>query len=127
MSRFSGLNRTFYRVAALLLAFHFFNYSIDAPDAHPDFIAEDLEHNDIESITEFLAEIVLGWEDAFVEHEERDDESGVSIDFCHFYFTNQGLAIGQAFRSAIATEYVSMDARFILSLSRDVVAPPPRA
>jgi len=60
----------------LLMAFHVLNCSIDTPDAQPDSVPENLAYNDIESITELVMEKILGFENAFDEHEEHDPEDG---------------------------------------------------
>lgn len=45
------------------------------PDAHSDYIAEDLTFNDQESVIELVVEKVLGYENAIEEHDEPDDDS----------------------------------------------------
>jgi len=59
------------RTLCLLMAIHIFNCSIDAPDLTPVGVPEDLSYNEIETITEFVAEKILGLENFF---EERDDD-----------------------------------------------------
>ncbi|MEQ8687595.1 MAG: hypothetical protein RIE86_19985 [Imperialibacter sp.] len=61
---------------AYFLALYLLNYSIDGRDAQPDHVAEDLTHNDIESILEFALESVLGIENAMQEHDEQDGSNG---------------------------------------------------
>ena len=62
----------------MFLALVILNFSIDAPDAYSDTVAEDLSFNDIESITEFVLEDVIGIYNAIPEHDENDyeDEGG---------------------------------------------------
>ena len=74
-----------YRAIALLMALYLFNFSIDSPDGHPDTVAEDLSVNDIESVYEFVAEIILGIENAVEERDERDPDDGGSIQLNKFY------------------------------------------
>jgi hypothetical protein len=66
-----------------------FNYSVDIPDYFGDQVSEDLSYNDIESITEFVLEIVVGIENAVPEHDEDDpdENSGFTkkIDIPYFY------------------------------------------
>jgi hypothetical protein len=72
-----------------LLVFLIFNYSVDIPDYFGDQVPEDLSYNDIESITEFVLEIVMGIENAVPEHDEDDPDknSGFTkkIDIPYFY------------------------------------------
>jgi hypothetical protein len=72
-----------------LLVFLIFNYSVDIPDYFGDQVSEDLSYNDIESITEFVLEIVVGIENAVPEHDEDDpdENSGFTkkIDIPYFY------------------------------------------
>ncbi len=58
------------------LAFQVFNVSIDAPDAKPDYIAEDLTVNDIETVVELVLEKVLDIENAIPEQDEPDEDGG---------------------------------------------------
>lgn len=59
------------------MALHILNFSMDAPDAQDNSVAEDLSYNEIESITEWFAEEVLNIENAFPESDEQgDEESG---------------------------------------------------
>ena len=64
----------FYRIICLLLALHFFNFSVDPRDPNPDSIPEDLSFNEMESFTELIVENLLGWNDAFEEHDEDDND-----------------------------------------------------
>ena len=56
-------------MAAFLL-----NLSVDAPDPDPDFVAEDLTHNEQESIAEWVVEHLLGYDDAFAEYDDDDSD-----------------------------------------------------
>ncbi|GLU44708.1 hypothetical protein Musp01_23320 [Muricauda sp. NBRC 101325] len=47
---------------------------MDTPDPYPDYIPENLTYNDQESILELVAEKMLGYDDAFEEHDEPDSE-----------------------------------------------------
>ncbi len=61
----------------LFLALWIFDYSIDIPDPQSDAVAEDLSYNDMESISEFIFEYCLDWENFVPEHDEDDpDDSG---------------------------------------------------
>ncbi len=65
-----------HRVLCLCMALHILNLSIDAPDTYSDDVPENLAINDVESITELVAENILGYTNAFPEHEERDNYDG---------------------------------------------------
>lgn len=52
------------------------NFSMDGRDLHPDHVAENLQHNDIESLVEFTLECVFGIENAIQEHDEDDPDTG---------------------------------------------------
>jgi len=75
----------FVRFFALLFALHLLNFSIDSRDSHPDFVPEDFLYNDVESIVEFVAEIVLGIDDAIFEYDEADEELGGEGVFFNFF------------------------------------------
>jgi hypothetical protein len=69
----------FVKYTLLLFSFFIFNYSIDVPDAHNDLSAEDLSYNDIESVSEFFIEIVLGIEDFVPENNDDDSDERTSF------------------------------------------------
>lgn len=62
------------------MALHILNCSIDAPDKLPDYIPENLNVNDIESISELVLEQFLGLENAVEEHDEPDSTDGLSFE-----------------------------------------------
>jgi len=63
---------TFNRLIWLFFALFVFNFSIDVPDN--DSVSENLAYNDIESISEFVLESVLCFENAIPEHDEDDSD-----------------------------------------------------
>jgi hypothetical protein len=65
---------TFNRLIWLFFALFIFNFSIDVPDTDIDSVSEDLAYNDIESISEFVLESVLGFENIIPEHDEDDSD-----------------------------------------------------
>lgn len=127
-----GAHSRFTRLLCLLLALHFLNFSIDPRDAAPDNIPEDLTINDIESVSEFVAEVVFECPDAFGEHDERDSEEGGSFDFNKAYKLYCSASISSiSFRAYLPTtstlKFLHENDQLVLSLSREVSSPPPRA
>ena len=53
---------------------YFINISIDLPDQYPDYIKENLSYNDQESFIELISEKLLGYENAFIEYDDHDNE-----------------------------------------------------
>jgi hypothetical protein len=76
MRAFAQRYRKISRLFCFLLSLHILNCSIDPRDREPFYVPEDLSINEIESITEFLAESVFGFKDAVPEHDEADTEHG---------------------------------------------------
>ena len=127
MKLISSTYGRFYRIVCLLLALHFLNLSIDSKDPNPDSIPEDLSFNDIESITEFVAEIVFGWHDTFEEHDERDSDEGGALDFYKFYCSNHVVNITHhTFSILLSTEFYIRNSDNVLAPVRDIHSPPPR-
>lgn len=62
-----------------MMACYMLNICIDAPDALPNDIPEDLSFNDQESIIELIVEKVLGYEDAIPEHDDSDPRQDTTI------------------------------------------------
>ena len=110
------------------MAVYLFNFSIDCRDANPDTIAEDLSINDIESFYEFLAEGLLGVENAVEEHDERDQEDGGSFEFKKFFFTPLVSKIQVTAPIYINKLYSSIDYCEPLAMRiKEINSPPPRA
>lgn len=78
-----------FRYFWLFMALHILNCSIDTPDAHPDYVPEDLAYNDIESISELLLEQILGFENAVAEHDEHDTEDGTGFNIAKILLFHQ--------------------------------------
>lgn len=116
------------RAICLVFALHILNMSIDPKDPEPDSVPEDLAVNDIESITEFVAEVLLGLRNAFPEHEEHDPKDAGAIDFCKIFFLTSQAAY------PVSVPFISLRKRFFdgpekqyAPLAPDVVAPPPKS
>lgn len=114
----------------LLMALHILNCSIDTPDAHPDYVPEDLAYNDIESISELVLEQILGFENAVAEHDEHDTEDGTSFDIAKillFYQSSFEFSIKHPhifnFSKIIPLTYEDI---FATQFHPDIVSPPPQ-
>lgn len=123
-----SLNRhnPFTRLLCLLLALHFLNLSIDPRDPNPDSVPEDLSLNDIESVTEFFAEVVLNRVDAFQEHDERDNDDGGSLDICKYYCPNNSLIINTSSFIFSKQKFQIRNSEFVESPSANIIIPPPK-
>jgi hypothetical protein len=116
------------RAIAFLMAVYLFNFSIDSRDAHADSVAEDLSFNDIESVYEFLAEGLLGIENAVEEHDERDQEDGGSFEFKKVYFIVSIPQVQAKAPNYISSIYSSIDFCDPLAIrAAEIISPPPRA
>jgi hypothetical protein len=116
------------RLISLFFAVYLFNFSIDSRDPHPDTVAEDLSLNDIESFFEFVAEVVLGIENAVAEHDERDHDEGGSSEFKKFHFPVKMPFVQVSAASLIKFLYVPCDFTEHLSIQfLEIHAPPPKA
>lgn len=61
------------------MVFNILNFSVDAPDAQTDHVAEDLSINDMESIAEIVLEEWMEIENAIPEHDESDATDGTMV------------------------------------------------
>lgn len=57
------------------MAFYLLNCSVDASDITPNYIPENLNFNEQESVIEIIVEKVLGFENAIPENEDPDSEN----------------------------------------------------
>jgi len=75
------------RTLWLLMAIHIFNCTIDAPDQTPPWMPEDLSYNEMETISEFVAEKIIGLDNFFPENDDNDSDdnsilkSKLTLDF----------------------------------------------
>jgi hypothetical protein len=113
------------RIVAFLLALHIFNFSIDSKDAHPDHHGEDLSHNDIESIVEFIAEVIFNMPDAFAEHDEKDNEE--STLYKYFCFSNLTTPAGHSLKLLSASKFEIRNTSMVITPLVNVSSPPPKS
>jgi hypothetical protein len=121
-------NGTLTRIICLLFALHIFNLSIDPKDPEPAFMPEDISVNDIESLSEFFAEVVLGLNDSFAEHDEADDGGSIALDICKVFFARSDdwhLIVANS--RATPVHYFSYNTDSLPLLAREIDSPPPRA
>lgn len=114
------------RFFCLLLAFHFLNLSIDSADRDPDSVPEDLSFNDIESLTEFFAEVVFNFSNTFQEHDEHDANDKGAFDVYKFYSIPSITYLEKSFRNNNQIKYPSPDFGQISSPDMQVSSPPPK-
>lgn len=116
------------QVFCFLFAVHIFNLSADPHDPQPDFIREDLSRNDIESIAEFVAEVVFGFTNAFEEHDEADVESGGIIDLFKTYCLAGGADLSISRNVVILRiQYFIFESENYSLLVHEISSPPPKA
>lgn len=119
-----------FRLVCLMLAFHIFNFSVDTPDAKPDYIPEDLTYNDIESVAELVLEKVLNIENAIAEHDENDTEDGNSFDLKKdfVYYLRTKIENDKIFDNGLhiiaSTDY---DEQYSSQFHPEIVPPPPKS
>ncbi len=102
-------------------------YSILVLTRQADFLPEDLSINEIESVTEFFAEIVFGIDNAFEEHDEPDNDGGGSFDFSKIFYIKQHSSFASiSFDTLSAVEYHIFNAHKIKVLALEINSPPPR-
>jgi hypothetical protein len=116
------------RIICFLFAVHLFNFSIDPRDRQANFIPEDLSINEIESITEFLAEVLFCIDNAFAERDEPDTEDGGSLDFSKvFLVTHEYAHMIPAFFTTLRIKYFIWNSGAFALRAKVINAPPPRA
>lgn len=116
------------RIICFLFAVHLFNFSIDPKDRQANFIPEDLTINEIESIAEFFAEVLFGFDNAFEENDEADSENGGSVDFTKIFLVNHanGHLVNNCFRTN-QVKYFIRNSDAFAALAKSIIAPPPKA
>lgn len=115
------------RFVCVMLALHFFNFSIDPIDKHADSIPEDLSINDIESVSELVVEVVFSAGDIFAEHDEPDSDEGGSLRVCKLFLTDMRLVIVNQQPIEFSLQFSVAPGERIVSRATNVVSPPPKA
>lgn len=122
-NKYAGITR----IICFVFALHILNMSIDPRDPQPDSVPEDLTINEIESITEFFAEVVFGIKNAFAEHDERDANDSGTLDLCKIFFITQQAAQPAEVPGRIVVTLFSIYTEAVPSqLVRDIIPPPPK-
>lgn len=113
------------RVASFVLALYVLNFSVDTRDIQPNWVGEDLSHNDIESFLELALEVVLQVENAVPEHEEHDDDDGSSFEFKKFCcIPLLSSVIGYTYTRQ--TENFTPYAEAVVNIYLEINSPPPK-
>lgn len=119
-----------FRFFCLLMAFHIFNCSVDAPDMLPNYIPEDLSYNDMESVVEIVLEKIFDIENAVSEHDENDTEEGNSLslkkDFS-FHYRNTLEKIKFFYNELHIVALANYDEQYSSQFHPEIVPPPPKA
>lgn len=110
------------------LALHFLNVSIDVPDRNPEYVAENLSINDQESIIELVVEKFFGFENAFAEYDDTDQEdhtkkSTIQLEWISSSFFSFSFADLQTLESPLLSRYH----KFLLDGYSNPISPPPKA
>lgn len=114
------------KLLCVLMAFHLFNLSMDSKDARPNFVPEDLAHNDLESISEFVTEVVFGVDNSFAEHDENDHEpESIHSLLKQLICSLTEDEISLSFDTACIRYYV-MNVRLVPSIFFSIKVPPPQ-
>jgi hypothetical protein len=108
-----------------MIFFHVVNSSVDAPDVFPDWIPENIAYNEIESITEWVVDVVIFGKNKVQEYDDNDnakkknstlkkhiDFIDIIIKYCHSLSVNN-IAIGYFTHNTPC------------SYNRDIHSPPP--
>jgi hypothetical protein len=112
------------------VALHLLNCGIDAPDARPDRLPEDLSFNDMECLAEVLLEQVLGIDNALAEYDEHDaDGAGSQEEVSPLHFFCQPLPRYALARPGVGPQKMAypLVVNSFASICPDVPAPPPWA
>ncbi|MCU0443599.1 MAG: hypothetical protein MUE85_01680 [Microscillaceae bacterium] len=115
-----------FRILCFVVIFQLLNFSIDAPDAQPDYLPENLAINDIESIVELVLEDFLGLEDAISEQDEPDEDNNSPLnkktEFLHQKDLFQSFVIVSYNSKPIGRIYKSN--HYLFDFTKEIIQPP---
>lgn len=112
----------------VLMALHFINGSVDPVDLRNLSAREDLSLNEMESISEIIAEQILDIEDCFPEHDEPFEDGNTPIEqvkhLSQFLPTLNNLAVVFSDESGLQL-LTSYSRRLNTQFSPEISLPPP--
>ena len=117
------------KVICLLLAFQIFNCSVDIQDFHPNYVPEDLNYNEMESIVEIIAEKVLSIDNFSIEYDESESEettSAFSKKILDHFIPQTNSELPYPATIEFIREYLSGSCHFVLKVFPDIDSPPPQ-
>jgi hypothetical protein len=118
-----------HKFIAILLALNIFNNSVDSIDPVSHGLSEDLSFNDIESVSELVAEIIFLFDNASIELEDNDAESNEAnvkeeIEY-HSHNKNQS-ARPQLWRT-VEKSFLKLPDLYSHQYHPEISPPPPKA
>jgi len=118
-----------FRLILIFLALHIFNCSIDAPDAFPNYVPEDLSINEMESVGELMLEKVFGFTTALPEHDENDQEEGMDFKLSKLMIFYQPIIkpVWVSRKYNLVCNYPVFEGRFETQFISEIESPPPQA
>ncbi|MEQ8471521.1 MAG: hypothetical protein RIC35_10060 [Marinoscillum sp.] len=122
-------NHIVVRALGLFMAAYVLNFSVDAPDAQTDHVAEDLSINDMESVAEIVLEEWMEIEDAIPEHDESDANDSTmtfkkSFDFFCMEFKKEPAYISDFLSN---NGFLAYQKNFYQQFFPEFTPPPPKA
>jgi hypothetical protein len=114
-----------YRLLSVVMALHILNLSVDAVDALPAAIPEDLSFNEIESVVEFVLEDVLHIENALPEHDEHDETAEIAKTSVEFIALPQQISL-RFIESRDPDICFSLAEILMTPPTLDILSPPPK-
>jgi hypothetical protein len=115
-----------YRLLSVVMALHILNLSVDAVDALPSSIPEDLSFNEIESVVEFVLEDVFHIKNALPEHDEQDDTAELTKTSVDFIAIPVQTSLSHTTPRYSYLHFSPSDYCFT-QLIRDILSPPPKS
>ncbi len=108
----------------LLIGLQILNSSIDAPDVLPEWIPENLSYNEIESVTEWLVEIVFTNKNKLQEFDDQDDNKKKNqLKKDKDYYHNQSNTFSFLIGGNYSLQYSEDEA--YLNITGNIHSPPP--
>ncbi len=107
----------------------FINTSIDPVDPEGDWVPEDLSVNEMETITEFVMEKVLGIDDCFQEKDDDDPDNSTGVhivkDFSQYVHVQYAIVLNpvELAETCPMPDYFK---RFNSQFISEINAPPPK-
>lgn len=112
-----------------LMLLQIFNICIDPPDLYPEYIAEDLNYNEMESIVEIILEKCIALGDVITETDDDDTKQMIknnTVTLIQLIPNNHSRELFEVIVESLYRSYILVEFDLPNQFKADLETPPPK-